>query len=192
MAERQNHFWELLEPEHHRVRAYCRRLAGNREDGDDLCQEALVAAFQRFESLRDSGSFRPWLYRIVVNRYRNARRGSFWRRLVPFGNGADPELPGADPNEAFEAGRLLERAFKGIDPADRALVVLFETEGWSSAELGQLLGVSEAATRVRLCRVRAKMRKSLARHAAQVAKRHRSAMEVRKERLCIVTKPNAD
>jgi len=62
MAEQRDHFWELLEPEHHRVRATCRMLAGNREDGVDLCQEALTQAFQRFESLRDRGSFRPWLY----------------------------------------------------------------------------------------------------------------------------------
>ena len=192
MAEQRDHFWELLEPEHHRVRAYCRRLAGNREDGDDLCQEALVQAFQRFESLRDTERFRPWLYRIVVNRYRNARRGSFWRRLVPFGQGAEPEPPGADPNDAYEAGRLLDRAFEGIGAADRALVVLFETEGWSAGELGQLLGASEAATRVRLHRIRTRMRKSLARHAANVAKRHRAVTRVREERLCIVTKPNAD
>ena len=192
MAERRDPFWELLEPEHPRVRAYCRRLAGNREDGDDLCQEALVAAFQRFESLRDTERFRPWLYRIVVNRYRNARRGSFWRRFVPAAGGNEVEAAGADPNDVHEAGRLLERAFVGIGSADRALLVLFETEGWSAGELGQLLGISEAATRVRLCRIRMKMRKALARHAARVAKRHRSTVAVREERLCIVTKPNAD
>lgn len=185
MADTRDHFWALLEPEQAKIRAFCRRLAGNREEGDDLCQEALVQAFQRFESLRDSDRFRPWLYRIAVNRYRNARRGSFWRRLVPLGAAAEPEQPGADPRGAYAAGRLLDRAFKGIDPADRALVMLFETEGWSSGELGQLLGVSEAATRVRLCRIRAKMRKSLARHAARVAKRHKAVIEVGEERYAL-------
>ena len=185
MAETRDHFWALLEQEQAKIRAFCRHLAGNREDGDDLCQEALVQAFQRFESLRDSERFRPWLYRIAVNRYRNSRRGSFWRRFAPSAGVDEAEIAGGDPTDAYAAGRLLDRAFKGVDPADRALIVLFETEGWTAGELGELLGASEQATRVRLHRIRRKMRKVLARHAARVAERHRAVIEVGEERYAL-------
>jgi RNA polymerase sigma-70 factor (ECF subfamily) len=190
MADKRDHFWELLEPEHAKIRAFCRRLAGDHDDGDDLCQGALMQAYQRFESLRDPESFRPWLYRIAVNRYHNGRQRSFWRRLVRL-EAAPESDPGFDPTGAYQAGRLLERAFKGVSPADRALVLLFETEGWTAAELGVLAGKSEAATRVRLCRIRSRMRNTLARHAAKIVKEHKAVI-AREERLCIVTKPSAD
>lgn len=109
-------FWELLEPEHPRVRAFCRALAGDRDRGDDLCQEALLVAFRRLHTLREPARFKAWLYRIVVNRYRNACRDSFWRRFVPmaeddFGNGAGP-----DPGVEHAARRTLGIALRALIP----------------------------------------------------------------------------
>ena len=185
-------FWKLLEPEHTRVRAFCRRLAGNREDGDDLCQVALVLAFTHLDSLRDAAGFRPWLYRIVVNQYRNTRRTAFWRRFLPFDSGVEGEAGGPDPADAHGARRLLERAFRSISAEDRALIVLFETEGWTAGELARMTGRSEPATRVRLCRIRANMRTTIARHLARCEKENKVAIGVGEDRLCIVTKPNVD
>ena len=160
-------FWELLEPEHLRVRAFCRKLAGNREDGDDLCQEALVQAFTRFASLREPDRFKAWLYRIVVNRYRNHCRRPLWQRLVPTASDSGPHAAGADPAGNHGARRLIERAFRAVSPADRALITLFETEGWKVAELACMLGKSETAIKVRLCRIRRKMRDTLTRYLAR-------------------------
>lgn len=185
-------FWELLEPEHLRVRAFCRRLAANREDGDDLCQETLVSAFTRFSSLRDPARFRPWLYRIAVNHYRSSRRSAFWRRFVPLGPDGDGDPAGADPTGAHGARRLLEEAFRGVSAEDRALIVLFETEGWSIGDLARMHGRSETATKVRLFRIRAKMRKTLTRHLARSEAKQNVTSAVRKDHLCIATKPNVD
>ena len=55
-----------------------------RDDGDDLYQDALVSALGAFEQLRDQASFRPWLYRIIVNQFRNRMRSSWFRRRQPW------------------------------------------------------------------------------------------------------------
>ena len=191
MERKSDPFWELLEPEHHKVRAFCRKLAGDRDRGDDLCQEALLAAWRRINTLRDPGCFRPWLYRIVVNRYRNAYRDSFWRRFLPLegvnsGNGAGP-----DPGEHHDAKRLLGWALRRLSAEERALVTLFELEGWSLADLAALTGRPEGALKVRLFRIRRKMRDALARRLARTTE-NRAKTATRKERLWIVTKPGID
>lgn len=191
MDRKSDLFWQLLEPEHEKVRAFCRRLAGSRDRGDDLCQEALLAAWRRIDTLREPARFKPWLYRIVVNRYHNAYRDSFWRRFVPLhdhsGNG-----DGFNPGEHHDAKRLLAWALCRLSAEERALVTLFELEGWSVADLSALMGKSEGALKVRLFRIRKKLRDALARRLARETTANRAITAARKERLWIVTKPGID
>ena len=74
MNVKQNDFWNLAEIEHDRARAFCRKLIGNREDGDDLYSDVLVAGLKNFKQLKSEASFRPWLYRIIVNQFKNKIR----------------------------------------------------------------------------------------------------------------------
>ena len=83
MDVKSDEFWRLVEPEHLKARAFCRKLAGNREDGDDLYQESLVRALSGFNGLRKSSSFRPWLYRIIINTFKSIKRSFFWDRFNP-------------------------------------------------------------------------------------------------------------
>ena len=50
------------------------RILGQREDAEDLVQEAFVAALEHIDSFDTTRRFRPWLLRIVVNRALNARQ----------------------------------------------------------------------------------------------------------------------
>jgi RNA polymerase sigma-70 factor (ECF subfamily) len=183
-------FWELLEAEHPRFRAFCRRLAGDRNRGDDLCQDSLVAALRRFDTLRDKSLFRAWLYRIVVNRYRNSRRS--WRRWLRLtesnhGNGSGP-----DPGAHHDAKRTLELAMRSLTPDERALISLHELEGWSVRDLVALTGRSESALKVRLFRIRRCMRDELLRRAARMEAVRKANTAERKERLWIVKSPGVD
>jgi RNA polymerase sigma-70 factor (ECF subfamily) len=157
-------FWTYLEAEHAKAEAFCRKLAGNREDGDDLYQDALLTALRKVRTLRNPDAFRPWLYRIVVNPYRNRVQGPWWRRRVPL----TPELRDAqacaDPTDAYAARRWLKRGFAALTPEDRALVVLFEIEGWTIAELARLKRRPTGTIKARLSRARKKMRKAIEDH----------------------------
>lgn len=192
MNRNRNLFWDLVEPEHIRTRAYCRRLTGNRDDGDDLYQDSLVRALTGFEKLRCLESFRPWLYRIIINTFRNQNRISWWKRFGPLTGEMEETVGGGDPTAVQNARRRLAIAFRAVSPFDRALVILFEMEGWSIAELAGLAGKTEGNIKVRLSRARKQMRLALMRHLKDSDPKRWTKPLYAKDKVCVATKPVKD
>jgi len=187
MDENRDLFWALVEPEHPRARAYCRKLMGSRDDGDDLYHDVLIAARLHFTDLRNREAFRGWLYRIIVNTFRKRVRRPWWRRLSV----SEEEFERAqtfDPAPGYASRRLLEKAFQAISTEDQALVILFEMEGWTIAELSELNGRSERAIRVRLHRARRKMREALVAHHHKPQAGNAMKMLAVEDALCAVKK----
>jgi RNA polymerase sigma-70 factor (ECF subfamily) len=157
-------FWKLLEPVHPKAEAFCRKLCADRDDGDDLYQESLLAAIRKVGTLKDRSAFRPWLFRIIVNGYRNQLRKRWWRRPA----GSEKELrenkSNDDPSKKYDAARWLERAMAGLSAEDRAMTVLYEINGWRIAELAVMFEKPEGTVKARLSRARRKMRETLERY----------------------------
>jgi RNA polymerase sigma-70 factor (ECF subfamily) len=192
MDSHHERFWNLYQPEHPQARAFCRKLMPNREDGDDLLQDGLLRALSRFETLRNSDAFRPWLYRILINTFRNRYRRRWWTRQTSLTDEMASTLSGDDPVPVQAARRRLAIAFRALKPRDRALVTLFEIQGWSIGDLACLTGRSEGSLKTRLSRARAKMRQALleyfrSRPGEMITKTFRS-----EEEICVVTKPVKD
>jgi len=154
-------FWKLLEPVHPKAEAFCRRLAGNRDDGDDLYQEGLLMALRKFGSLRDHKAFRPWLFRLMINCYRNRQRSSWWRRHVSLTGKLSESRGNPDPRKRLDSRRWLELALSSLSSENRALVVLFEIEGWTISELALMFQKPEGTIKARLSRSRHRMRRVL-------------------------------
>ena len=184
MSENRELFWKLLEPEYFRAMMFCRKLMGDREHGDDLFQDALMLALQRFESLREYSSFRPWLYRIMTNAFKSKVRRPWWKRVIPLTPEIETGLVDDDPSDNYGARRWMKRAFSVLSTDERALVTMHELEGWPAAELVGVFGHSEGAIRARLFRARKKMKKAL------TDPRTKDAMC--EDDPCFVAKPNAD
>lgn len=153
-------FWELLGPEYRRAEAFCRKLSGSKDDGDDLYQEAILAAFQGFTALREKKAFRNWLYRIIIRRYRNRFREPWWKRRTTL-SAENSASAAFDPTDRFDSRRWLERALKALKTDDRALIVLFEIEGWSIEELSEVFQRPQGTIKAKLSRSRKKMRKAI-------------------------------
>ena len=79
-------------PEFRRVAA---AIAGDRELGCDAVQEAFASAVRKRKSFRGSGTLEAWVWRIVVNAARDARRrrSALAEPLEPSSNGHAPALP---------------------------------------------------------------------------------------------------
>lgn len=185
-------FWRLVEPEHSRIRAFCRKLTGNRDDGDDLYQDALIRGLESFGNLRDEKAFKGWLYRIIVNTFKNRVRKPWYGRIVSLISPDDLSLPCENPSGRYTARRQLDSALKTLPAADRALIVLFEIEGWSIRELAETWESSEGAIKVRLSRARAKLRNHLVRSlSGQNSVRNRKPSP-NEDSICVVPKPSAD
>ncbi len=185
-------FWKLTEAEHVRARTFCRQLVGSREDGDDLYHDTLVSALTKFVQLRDRSTFRPWLYRIAVNNFKNRIKRSWWRRLAPLSREIEETVGGDDPDSVHAARRRLEWAFRAITPEERALVVLHEMEGWTIAELARLFRKNEGTIKMRLLRARRKMREAIVKRFYQSRTGSVEPEKESEDALCVAVRPSED
>jgi len=154
-------FWKLLEPVHPMAAAFCQKLAGNRDEGDDLYQDALLRAMRRIGTLKDHNAFRPWLFRLIINSYKNRLRSFWFKKRVSVTPEMIDSAPGPDPRSDYNSKRLLNLALSALSVEDRAMVVLHEIEGRPTAELAQVLGKPEGTIKTRLFRAKRTMRDKL-------------------------------
>lgn len=140
----------------------CYGLLMNRQDAEDVMQEAFVYAFRnlrRFDSKR--ASFKTWLYTIALSRCRNVYR----RKHLPWIDLAsllpiDLPAPRAETPEARLARNDLrvsvESALADLSPALREAVVLRYGHGLTYREIAEVIGCPQktAESRVRLAHER--------------------------------------
>jgi RNA polymerase sigma-70 factor (ECF subfamily) len=150
---------------------------------EEVVQDAWLALLDGLDAFEGRSSLKTWLFRVVANKARTrAVRGG---RQVPFsslepeeGDGVDPDrfdeaghwrdavAPWAtqDPERlalGAETGRALQVAIDALPPSQRAVLVLRDVEGLETAEVCELLGITEANARVLLHRGRTRVRAAL-------------------------------
>jgi RNA polymerase sigma-70 factor, ECF subfamily len=124
------------------------RVLGHREDAEDLVQDAFVAALERLDTFDTSRTFGPWFYRIVVNRGLNARKARSVRKTEEL----PMEVVSAEvlPDRAAERAELharLRAALAELPEKQRAAIQLFELEGFSGAEIADILEIPAGTVR---------------------------------------------
>ncbi len=142
------------------------RLTGDEHDARDVVQETYLRAFRSIRKFRGEASFSTWLYRIAANCA--ATMHSRQRRVRLVSIDADPrcgELP-TDPDPDAMASATVERdglvgALRTLPLALLTVVVLRDIYGLSHDEIATELGISGAATRVRLHRARRQLRAAI-------------------------------
>ena len=146
----------------HLVRRYSRGMlavawefTGTLEEAEDILQETFFRALRSLESFDPRRPFPPWLFTILRNVARNVAKARGRWTLVP----VPEELPSGDmdPERALEQRDSMdkvEEALSRLSPMQRACFRLCEGEGYSSSEVGVMLGVNESTVRVHLHRAR--------------------------------------
>jgi RNA polymerase sigma-70 factor (ECF subfamily) len=148
----------LMRRYNQRLYRIARGILGNDDEAEDVVQHAYVTAFQELRSFRGEASFVTWLTRIAVNealgRVRRRHRGVV---LVENDGGQSAPSPSPSPEESayqHEMARLLEQQIDHLPEQLRVAFMLRDVEELSTREAAALLGISEAALRVRVHRAR--------------------------------------
>lgn len=152
-----HHFVDALAPQRPALHSYCRRLAGNVWDGEDLVQDTLLRAFGHWgvtaPAIRNP---RAYLLRTATNVWIDTLRR---REREPRAGGASPdelaapEQP-ATPREVRDAGsQLLQR----LSPQERAAVLLKEGFDMTLEEIAELLVTTTGAVKAALHRGRSRL-----------------------------------
>ena len=145
-----------------RAYAVAYRILRNREDAEDLAQEAFMAALANISTFDVRRPFGPWLFRIVVNRALNAQKARALRRMDPIP--PDSQALDASPEAALEQselGRHLAAALGALPERQQLIVRLFDLEGFSSDEIGAMLDLSAGTVRWHLHEARVALRAAL-------------------------------
>lgn len=139
------------------------RVVGHREDAEDLVQEAFLAAYQYLESFEIGRPFGPWLMRIVLNRGANLRRSRARRSTEPETEGVSEAPSALDESERHDMGRILHDALGTLSERQRLIVTMFDVDGLTSAEIGEMLELAPGTVRWHLHEARRHLRGVLGR-----------------------------
>lgn len=137
-----------------RVYTLSRRMLGP-EDAEDAAQDIFYRAWTRLSSFRGESAFGTWLHRVAITVLlrRAAHSTTLDRRETSL---SDDHIDAAFPSP--DAMIDLEAALESLPPEQRAAVILHDIEGFSHEEVGNLMGISLTAARMRLFRARAALR----------------------------------
>jgi RNA polymerase sigma-70 factor (ECF subfamily) len=147
---------ERTAPRLHRV---CARILGDGAEAEDILQEVYLKAHVALAARRFDrrSSIDTWLYRIATNVALNARRARRSREAL-HGAVTIPPLDRIRALEARDALALCADLIEQLPEEQRLVLVLKELEGLTSAEVAEVLDVSEGAVEQRLVRARATLR----------------------------------
>ena len=134
---------------------------------EDLTADVFLRALKGFDRFNPSiGSPRAWLFRIAQNALRDHQRQARRRPVVSIAGMHDLRCEAPSPEERLlweEEVATLLAAMGELSPNDQEVIGLCYGSEISMAEAGEILGLSPAATRTRLWRALARLRKVLLR-----------------------------
>jgi RNA polymerase sigma-70 factor (ECF subfamily) len=142
----------------HQRRAYivARSIVLTHEDAEDAVQEGFLRAYQALDRFDPAQTFAAWLNRIVANAALDLAR----RRKVRNTEELSDSMPAAfrDPAEGGELRERLEAALSKLPERARAVIVLHDIEGFTHAEIGEMLDIPGGTARSDLHHARQKLR----------------------------------
>ena len=134
------------------VYAYCLNQASSEEDAKDITQEVLLKAYLNLGQLKRPYAFRSWLYTIASNECR------MWYRKhqshEPLASAAETATTAPSMYSDPETQFTVKKEIDALPESQRLVVLMHYFSGFTLKEIGEFLGVSREAIKVRLFRAR--------------------------------------
>jgi RNA polymerase sigma-70 factor (ECF subfamily) len=136
-----------------------RRLTGNRAQAEDLFQDTMISLYQHLDQFRGEAPLGAWVRQIAVTKCLMYLR-SPWHRArtcLETQPEADSRSFMSTPGPLAEAFDV-ERALAALTPTARAVVWLYEVEGYSHEEIARAFGRSVSFSKSQLARAHQRLR----------------------------------
>jgi RNA polymerase sigma-70 factor (ECF subfamily) len=169
-------FEQLVRKYDRNVFRIANHITQNREDAEDVVQDAFLKAFQNLEQFQGQSKFYTWLVRIAVNEALMRLRRRRPERMVSLDediNTGEDTIPrevadwSPNPEQLYnqsELREILQKTIQGLPPSFRTVFVLRDVEGLSTEETADALGLSIPAVKSRLLRARLQLRERLTKY----------------------------
>ena len=134
----------------------CWRMMNNREEAEDMLQEAFSQAFLKLDSFRYESGFGAWLKRITVNTCINAKNKrkvelTFMEEMHRFDH---PEQTESNEEEIQLTVAGVTKAMEKLPEGGRIIFSLYLLEGYDHGEISQILNISESTSKSQFMRAK--------------------------------------
>jgi RNA polymerase sigma factor (sigma-70 family) len=143
----------------------CMRYAQNRDEAEDILQEAFIKIFQNIATFRGEGSFEGWMKRIMINHalnhYRKNKKTPFYQDINEIN---EQDIIGKEEiqghHEPVSADILLS-LIQLLPQGYRMVFNLYVFEEYSHKEIAKELNISENTSKTQLLKARRMLRRKL-------------------------------
>ena len=134
----------------------CYRMMNNREEAEDMLQEAFTQAFMKLESYRFESVFGAWLKRIVINTCINAKNKrkvelTFMDEMHRFDQ---PEQYDNNDEEVMLTVAGITKAMEKLPEGGRIIFSLYLLEGYDHGEISQIMNITESTSKSQFMRAK--------------------------------------
>ena len=169
-------FDQLVRQYERQVFRIAQHITQNREDAQDVVQDAFFKAYQKLEQFQGNSKFYTWLVRIAVNealmrlrKRRTAKTVSMDEEVQTEEGSLPRDFADWSPNpeqqyKQAELKEILQKTIQGLPPGFRTVFTLRDVEGLSTEETAEALNLSVPAVKSRLLRARLQLRERLSRY----------------------------
>jgi RNA polymerase sigma-70 factor (ECF subfamily) len=166
-------FEQLVHRYDRNVFRIAQHITQNREDAEDVVQDAFLKAYENLKNFQEQSKFYTWLVRIAVNealmrlrRRRPERMVSLDEEVKTDEDSMPREVADWSPNPEqlytqSELRDILTKTIQGLPSSFRTVFVLRDVEGLSTEETAEALDLSIPAVKSRLLRARLQLRERL-------------------------------
>jgi RNA polymerase sigma-70 factor (ECF subfamily) len=175
-------FEELVKRYDRKLLRIAQHLTHNREDAEDVVQEAFLKAFQHLSQFQENSKFSTWLIRIALNqslmklrKRRSTREVSIDKDFQSEADNVPIDVADWAPNpeelySAAELREILRTTLGELGPGLRVVFILRDIEGLSLEQTADALDLSLSAVKARSWRARLQLRERLSRYFNQPKK----------------------
>ncbi len=141
--------------------AVCLRYAQSRPEAEDMLQEGFIKVFRDLPSYKPTGPLGGWIRTVIVHtaleqvRKKRIKTQSSYDNIVPLTG-----HPKDTPLEDLSAKELIQY-ISALPEEYRLVFNLYAIEGYSHAEIGEMLEISVANSKVRLSRARSALKRTV-------------------------------
>ncbi len=141
----------------------CMRYARNKEDAEDILQDAFIKIFKKLSQFKGDGSFEGWMRRVVVNTALKKYTVSRYSKEFSVEEVKDSHLP--DSNDVLAFNHLTEKdlllLIHNLPDGYRIIFNLYVIEGFQHDEIANMLGIQPGTSRSQLVKARQMLQREI-------------------------------
>ena len=152
-------------------RTAVRLLNGNRDEANDLVQDAFAQAWKSFDRYEKGTNCRAWLYSILMNKAKHYHRRAVKRKVIPLSDYGDETMLDNLEGQAVQAENIRDEEILGaldrLSDEHREVLLLADVQEFAYKEVADILNIPIGTVMSRLSRARTSLRESLLHYAKE-------------------------